>query len=197
VWDNVYVANIVQGIVTTLTVVFAFLYARRVFGLAAAAFCGVLFAFTPYFVKVSHELLTDMPALALMLAAMWLFDRRGVRNAFLSGIVCALAIQTRFTSLFLLVYFALDAALSSGKIRNLAVLLAGVAVAIAPYLAWVQWHYGTYFFPFVHARMIVTEWTAPVPAALYWEGLLRMFPYSMWLFFGAGILLPAARWALV
>ena len=195
IWDNVYVANLVQGVVTTLTMVFAFLYARREFGLSAALFSGFLFAFTPYFVEASHELLTDIPALALMLASMWLFDKPGARYAFLSGIAYALAIQTRFTSLFLIVYFALDAILSPKKIRTLAFLLAGAAVAIAPYLVWIRWNYGSFFFPFVQARRIVTEWTAPVPASFYWDALLQVFPYSMWLFFGAGVLLPVARWA--
>src|SRR6266480_4446703 len=141
IWDNVYVANLVQGVVTALTVVFGFLYARRGFGLAAALFSGFLFAFTPYFVEASHELLTDMPALALMLAAMWLFDKAGARYAFLSGVLYALAIQTRFTSLFLVVYFALDAIVSPKKIRSLAFLLAGAALAISPYLIWIRWNY--------------------------------------------------------
>jgi len=197
IWDHVYVANLVQGVVTTLTVVFAVLYARRGFGLATALFTGFLFAFTPYFVTASHQLLTDMPALALMLAAMWLFDKPGARYAFLSGIVYALAIQTRFTSLFLFVYFALDTVLSPKKIRSLAFLLAGAAVAIAPYLIWIRWNYGSFFFPFVQARRIVTEWTAPVPAGFYWEALLVVFPHSMWLLFGAGVLLPVARLAMV
>jgi 4-amino-4-deoxy-L-arabinose transferase-like glycosyltransferase len=196
IWDHVYIANLVQGVVTTLTVVFAFLYARRGFGLAAAFFSGFLFAFTPYFVNASHQLLTDMPALALMLAAMWLFEKPGARYGFLSGIVYALAIQTRFTSLFLIAYFALDAILFPKKIRSLAFLLAGAAVAIAPYLVWARWNYGSFFFPFVQARRIVTEWTAPVPAGFYWEALLQVFPYSMWLFFAAGVLLPLARRAM-
>lgn len=193
IWDNIYVANLVQGLVTTLTVVFAFLYARQAFGLAAALFSGFLFAFSPYFVEASHELLTDMPALALMLAAMWLFDKPGPRFAFAAGAVYALAIQTRYTSLFLIVYFALDAALSPRKIRNLAFLLPGAAVAIAPYLAWIRWNYGTFFYPFVQARRIVTEWTAPVPAGYYWDALPQVFPLSMWFFFAAGIVLPLAR----
>jgi 4-amino-4-deoxy-L-arabinose transferase-like glycosyltransferase len=196
IWDHVYVANLVQGVVTTLTVVFAFLYARRGFGLAAALFSGLLFAFTPYFVNASHQLLTDMPALALMLAAMWLFDKPGPRYALLAGIIYALAIQTRFTSLFLIVYFTLDAILSLKKIRSLAFLLAGAAVAIAPYLVWARWNYGSFFFPFVQARRIVTEWTEPLPASFYWDALLQVFPYSMWLFFGAGVLLPVAHRAM-
>jgi 4-amino-4-deoxy-L-arabinose transferase-like glycosyltransferase len=196
IWDDVYVANLVQGLVTTLTVVFAFLYARQAFGLAAALFSGFLFAFAPYFVKASHELLTDMPALALMLAAMWLFDKPGARYAFLSGVAYALAIQTRFTSLFLLVYFALNVIFFPKKIRSLSLLIAGAALAIAPYLVWVRLTYGTFFFPMVQARRIVTEWTAPVPARFYWEALLQVFPYSVWLFFAVGISLPLARWAM-
>jgi 4-amino-4-deoxy-L-arabinose transferase-like glycosyltransferase len=196
IWDNIYVANLVQGVVTTLVVLFAFLYVRPAFGPVAALFGAFLFAFTPYLVARSHDLLTDMPALALMLAAMWLFDRPGPRFALLAGVVYALAIQTRFTSLFLIVYFALEAILSPKKLRNLALLVAGAAAAISPYLLWVRWNYGSIFFPFVMARRIVTEWTAPVPARFYWNALIEIFPYSMWLFFGVGVLLIIARWAI-
>jgi len=196
IWDNVYVANLVQGVVTTLVVLFAFLYVRGVFGVAAAFFSAFLFAFTPYFAEASHQLLTDMPALALMLAAMWLFDKPGLRFALLAGAVYALAIQTRFTSLFLICYFALDATLSPKKLRNLALLLAGAAVTITPYLFWLRWNYGSFFFPFVMARRIVTEWTALVPTRFYWNALTEIFPSSMWLFFGIGALLPIARWTM-
>jgi 4-amino-4-deoxy-L-arabinose transferase-like glycosyltransferase len=196
IWDNVFVANLVQGVATTLVVLFAFLYVRGVFGVAAAFFGAFLFAFTPYFVDASHELLTDMPALALMLAAMWLFDKPGPRFALFAGVVLALAVQTRFTSLFLVVYFALEAIRSPKKLRNLALLLVGAAAAITPYLLWVRWNYGSFFFPFVMARRIVNEWTAPVPASFYWDALPVIFPTSMWLFFGVGVLLPIARWAM-
>ena len=193
IWDNVYVANLVQGLVSTLTVVFAFLFVRPVFGIGVAVFSGLLIAFAPYFVIASHQLLTDSPAMALMLAAMWLFDKRGARYACLAGIVYALAIQTRFTSLFLLLYFVLDTASSPAKIRHLAMLLAAAGAAMVPYLAWAQWNLGSFYFPFAHARRIVTEWTAPVPASFYWDALLVIFPYSVWVFFGAGLLLPIVR----
>ena len=65
------------------------------------------------------------------------------------------------------------------------------AVTITPYLLWVRWNYGSFFFPFVMARRIVTEWTAPVPARFYWDALPVIFPNSMWLFFGVGAL---CRW---
>src|SRR5207249_2140410 len=95
-----------------VAVLFAFLYVRRAFGAVSGIAAALLFAFTPYLVETSHELLTDMPAVALMLAAMWLFDKPGPRFAILAGAAYALAVQTRFTSLFLIVYFALDASLS-------------------------------------------------------------------------------------
>ena len=193
-WDNIYVANIVQAVVTTLGVLFAFLYVRGAFGAVPGIAAAFLFAFTPYLVETSHELLTDMPAVAFMLAAMWLFDKPGPRFAILAGAAYALAVQTRFTSLFLIVYFALDASLSLKKLRQLAILGVAAGVTIAPYLIWVRWNYGSFLFPFVLARRIVTEWTAPVASGFYFDAALEIFPPSLWLFFALGLLLFVMRW---
>lgn len=189
-WDNIYVANIVQAVVTTLAVLFAFLYVRRAFGVGSGIAAALLFAFTPYLVETSHELLTDMPAVAFMLAAMWLFDKPGPRFAILAGATYALAVQTRFTSLFLMVYFALDASLSLKKLRQLAILVVAAGVTIAPYLIWVRWNYGSFLFPFVLARRIVTEWTAPVASRFYFDAVFEIFPPSLWLLFALGLLSP-------
>ncbi len=196
-WDNIYVANIVQAIVTTLAVLFAFLYVRGAFGVVCGMAAAFLFAFTPYLVETSHELLTDMPAVAFMLAAMWLFDKPGPRFAILAGATYALAIQTRFTSLFLIVYFALDASLSpQKKLRQLVILVVAAGITIAPYLIWIRWNYGSFLFPFVLARRIVTERTAPVPARFYFDAVLQIFPPSLWLFFALGLCSPVMRWGL-
>jgi len=193
-WDNIYVANIVQAVVTTLAVLFAFLYVRGAFGAVSGIAAASLFAFTPYLVETSHELLTDMPAVALMLAAMWLFDKPGPRFAILAGAAYALAVQTRFTSLFLIVYFALDASLSLKKLRQLAILVVAAGVTIAPYLIWVRWNYGSFLFPFILARRIVTEWTAPVASGFYFDAVLEIFPPSLRLLFALGLLLFVMRW---
>jgi 4-amino-4-deoxy-L-arabinose transferase-like glycosyltransferase len=194
-WDDIYVANIVQAVVTTLAVLFAFLYVRGAFGAVSGIAAAFLFAFTPYLVETSHELLTDMPAVAFMLAAMWLFDKPGPRFAILAGAAYALAVQTRFTSLFLIVYFALDASLSLKKLRQLAILVVAAGVTIAPYLIWVRWNYGSFLFSFVLARRIVTDSTAPVAARFYFDAVLEIFPPSLWLFFALGLLSPVMRWA--
>jgi len=193
-WDNIYVANIVQAVVTTLAVLFAFFYVRGAFGAVSGIAAASLFAFTPYLVETSHELLTDMPAVALMLAAMWLFDKPGPRFAILAGAAYALAVQTRFTSLFLIVYFALDASLSLKKLRQLAILVVAAGVTIAPYLIWVRWNYGSFLFPFILARRIVTEWTAPVASGFYFDAVLEIFPPSLRLLFALGLLLFVMRW---
>jgi len=193
-WNNIFVANLVQGIITTVAVVFMFLFIRPAFGLATAVFGALLLAFTPYFVIASHDLLTDMPAVALMISAMWLFDKPGSRYAIISGIVYALAIQTRFTSLFLLTYFVVDSLFCPRNIRRLAAFLVGAAAAMIPYLSWGLWNFGSAFLPFIQARKIITQWTAPTPPSLYTGALLQIFPYSTWVCFGVGILLPIARW---
>jgi len=132
IWDSIYVANVVQGIVSGLVVLFAYLYVRAVFGTVAAVATAAMFALTPYVVASSHDLLTDGPAVTLMLAAMWLFDRRGLRAALLAGVVLALAVQTRYTSLFLATYFVLDALVTPKKVPQLLATGAAAVLAVTP-----------------------------------------------------------------
>ncbi len=193
-WDNIYVANLIQGLWTTTAVLFAFVYVRKAFGLLSGLCAAFLLAFGPYFVETSHELLTDMPAVALMLAAMWLFDKSGAPFALLAGVAYALSIETRFTSLFLMLYFLLEVALSPRKFRQLVLLGVGAAASLGPYLIWLKWKYDSFFYPFVLARRIVQEWTAPVPARFYFEGVRGIFPLSLWALFALAVLLLVLLW---
>ena len=167
---------------------------RTAFGLLSGLCAAFLLAFGPYFVETSHELLTDMPAVALMLAAMWLFEKRGAPFALLAGVAYALSIETRFTSLFLMLYFFLEVALSAKKFRQLVLLGVGAAASLAPYLIWLKWKYDSFFYPFVLARRIVQEWTAPVPARFYFEGVRGIFPLSLWALFALAVLLLVLAW---
>ncbi len=185
--DSIYVANIVQGVVTSLAVVFAFLYMRRLFGVTAALFAAALFAFMPYLAHTSHDLLTDGPALTLMLCAMWLYDKPGVRFAVLAGVAYSLAIQTRYTSLFLGLYFLLDTVVAPQKARNFLAWGVAAAAALAPYLLWNQFAFGWFLHPFAIARRIVTEWTAPMPASFYFDALAQIFPITVWGLFAIGV----------
>ena len=194
-WNNLYVANVMQGLVTVLAVLFGFLYVRRSFG-ATAGFCAAfLLAFAPYFVKTSHELMTDMPAVALMLAAMWLFDMTGARAAFSAGVAYGLAVETRFTSIFLALYFLLEAGFAPERFRRLVWLGLGAAATLAPYLVWLKVTYGAFLYPFLMARRIVEEWTAPMPAQFYFQTVRGIFPPSLWALFAATVVLLILTWA--
>ncbi len=179
-WQDIYAAQMVQGLATTLGVLFGFLYARRAFGVRVALGCALFLAFTPYLVFISWQLLTDMPAVTLLLGAMWLFDRTGARWALAAGVMVGLAILTRYTSGFVLLYFGLLLVAGLSSWLRLLLLGIGAGVAVAPYLVWSKLTFGGFLHPMEHARNIVTLWTAPVPGRLYWEGLFQVFPISVW-----------------
>jgi 4-amino-4-deoxy-L-arabinose transferase-like glycosyltransferase len=174
-WNHIYVANLVQGVLTSMVILFGFLFTRRAFGERPAFFAALLFAFTPYLVGSSHSLLTGMPAVALMLCAMASFQRPGLRWAVLAGLAFALAVQMRFTSLFLLGYFILYVVFTPKRLRDLGALVVAAALTMVPYLAWVQLRYGDFLQPFTHARDIVTKWNAPVPASFYLAALVEIY----------------------
>jgi 4-amino-4-deoxy-L-arabinose transferase-like glycosyltransferase len=190
IWDSIFVANIVQGILSGLMVLFAFLYVRSVFGAIAGLAAAALFAFTPYVVVTSHELLTDAPAVTLMLAAMWLFDKPGARWALFAGFVFALAVQMRYTSIFLACYLVLDAVIAPRKLRHLLLAGASAALTVTPYLLWNYSRFGSPVYPFELARRIVHEWTAPMPAVFYFRALAELFPPTIWALFALGV----AQW---
>ena len=191
-WDHLYVAQLLQGLASGLAVLFAFLYAQRAFGRHAAMAAAIVMAFTPYFVAASHPLLTDMPAVTVILAAMWLFERQRGRDDFLSGLVFALAILTRYTSTFFGLYFLLTALATPHRWRGLLPFAGGALAGLAPYLFWSWRRFGDPLYPLAHARRIVTEWTAPVPADLYLQGLFSVFPLAVVLLFALGTAVLAA-----
>lgn len=185
-WDHTYAAQLLQGLASGLAVLFVFLYAQRAFGRPAALAAAVAMAFSPYFVAASHNLLTDMPAVTVILAAMWLFERRRGRDDFLSGLLFALAILTRYTSTFFGLYFLLTALSTPRRWRSLLPFSVAALAGLTPYLVW-SWHrFGNPLYPLAHARRIVTEWTAPVPAGLYFDGLFIVFPFAVLVFFALG-----------
>ncbi len=192
-WNHIYAANVVQGLVTMLAVFFGFLLVREAFGRIPAWCTAALLTLMPFLVNASHDLLTDAPALTLMLASMWAFEKPGTRFLLLSGALCALAIQTRFTSMFLLVYFLLQAIVVHKKVAQLGWWAAAAAAATAPYLIWARWTFGNFFHPFVRGRQMVTEWTSPVPPAFYWDALGTVFPSSIWPLAALGLLVPFMR----
>ena len=162
VWHHVYAACIATALLNALGPVFLYFSGRMMAGRAAAVLASLLLAFSPYFVGVfplgfvsddtGNSLLSDSPALTLLIVALLLFllalrHQTDLRFAW-PGFVLGLAVLMRFGSLSsagllaLLVLFAdrwWRAALACG---------AGFMASIGPYLCWSRFHYGRFLATF-------------------------------------------------
>jgi 4-amino-4-deoxy-L-arabinose transferase-like glycosyltransferase len=202
-WHHVYAASIAAALLNALGPAFLYFSGRTIAGRVPAAIAALLLAFTPFFVGVfppgfvsddtGNSLLSDSPALTLIVLAFWLLLRAlrqqtGWRFACV-GLVLALAVLMRFASLSsvgvlaLLVFFAdrwWRAAVACG---------AGFAAGIAPYLCWSRWRYGGFF------RTFRNGWgyfEGPGESRLFYIGNFgNIFSWIA----AAGLALWIARWA--
>ncbi len=156
VWHSVYAADIVTAALNAAGPALLYVGGCRIVGRAGAAIAALLLAFTPFFVGVfpagfdsdntGNSLLTDSPALTLILLAFWLFlcalrRERSFRFAG-AGFVLGLAVLMRFASLssagvLMLLVFA-----ASRWWRAAVASALGFLLAIVPYLCWSRIHYG-------------------------------------------------------
>ena len=155
-WHSVYAADIVTAAMNAAAPALLYVSGRRIIGRAGAVIAALLLAFTPFFVGVfpagfdsdntGNSLLTDSPALTLILLAFWLFLcalRRESSFRFAgAGFALGLAVLMRFASLssagvLMLLVFA------AARWRRAAIASAlGFLLAIVPYLCWSRIHYG-------------------------------------------------------
>lgn len=155
-WHHIYAADIVTALLNALGPALLYMSGRLVVGRIAAAIASLLLAFSPFFVGVfpagfvsdntGNSLLSDSPALTIILLAFWLLLRALHHQSDLrfacAGFVLALAVLMRFASLssisvLSLLIFGADrwwrAALACG---------AGFFAGLGPYLFWSRMRYG-------------------------------------------------------
>ena len=158
-WHHVYAASIATALLNALGPAFLYVSGRMIAGRFPAAIASLLLAFSPFFVGIfptgfmsddtGNSLLSDSPALTLILLSFWLLLRALCKQTDLrfacAGFVLALTVLMRFPSLpsvgmLSLLVLAADrwwrAALTSG---------AGFAAGIGPYLCWSRFRYGGFF----------------------------------------------------
>jgi 4-amino-4-deoxy-L-arabinose transferase-like glycosyltransferase len=157
-WNHVYAASIATALVNALGPALLYLSGRMIAGRIPAAIASLLLAFSPFFVGVfppgfvsddtGNSLLSDSPALTLILLAFWLLLRAlrkptGLRFAS-AGFVLALAVLMRFASLTTVgVLSLLVFATTADKWwRSTLACGAGFAAGIVPYLCWSRVRYG-------------------------------------------------------
>jgi 4-amino-4-deoxy-L-arabinose transferase-like glycosyltransferase len=159
-WDHIYAACLITAFINSLGPVFLYLAGCLSVGSVAAAIAALLLAFSPFFVGVfpagfvsddtGNSLLTDSPALTLLLLGLWLLVRalnhQNASRFAWAGFVLGLSILMRFGSIPAVgVLFLLSLA---AKQRWKALLACGVGIlaGLGPYLLWSRVRFGAFFF---------------------------------------------------
>ena len=158
-WHHIYAADIAAALLNALGSAWLYLSGRMIVGRIAAAIASLLLAFSPFFVGVfpsgfasdntGNSLLSDSPALSLILLAFWLLLRALRKQTELrfacAGFVLGLAVLMRFASLSSICALSLLILAADRWWRAAFACAAGFFVGIGPYLFWSRLHYGGVF----------------------------------------------------
>jgi 4-amino-4-deoxy-L-arabinose transferase-like glycosyltransferase len=166
IWHSDYVAWVVTALLNALGSAFLFLGGRKIVGTMAAAIAAFLLAFAPFSAGVfrdsagqialdfsGHSLLSDCPALTLILLSFWLLLRAlegqtDWRFA-VAGFTLGLAVLMRFGSLSSVGLLALLVLAANRKWRAALACAVGFAASVGPYLCWSRLRYGGFLATFV------------------------------------------------
>ena len=159
-WRHIFAACIATGFVNALGPVFLFFAGRLSVGRLPAAIASLLLAFSPFFIGIfpadfasddtGNSLLTDSPALTLVLLGFWLLlralDRPTVFRFFCAGFALALCILMRFGSIPSVAMLLLLPLATRSRWKAIVACLSGLALGVAPYLLWSRFTYGDFLF---------------------------------------------------
>lgn len=157
--DHIFAASIVTAALNALGPVLLFLSGRRIVGALPSALASLLLAFGPFFVGVfpagfdsddtGNSLLTDSPALTLVLLGLWLMLRAletpRLSRFILAGFAVSLAILMRFGSIPSVGLLCLLPLAAKERWRAMVDTAAGFMLGLGPYLLWSRMTYGGYF----------------------------------------------------
>ena len=157
--DHIFSACIATAALNALAPVLLFLSGRRIVGPLPSALASLLLAFGQFFVGVfppgfdsddtGNSLLTDSPALTLILLGLWLI-LKALRNQrtwrfMLAGFALSLAVLMRFGSVPSVGFLCLLPLAARQRWKALAATAAGFIAGLAPYLLWSRFTYGGFF----------------------------------------------------
>jgi 4-amino-4-deoxy-L-arabinose transferase-like glycosyltransferase len=158
-WHHVYAASMATALLNALGPALLYVSGRMIAGRIPAAIAALLLAFSPFFVGVfptgfvsddtGNSLLSDSPALTLILLSFWLLLRAIRKQTHLRfacvGFVLALTVLMRFASLSSVGVLSLLVFAADRYWRAALACAAGFAVGIGPYLFWSRLRYGGFF----------------------------------------------------
>ena len=194
--DHVFSACVATAALNALGPVLLFLSGRKIVGTLPAALASLLLAFGPFFVGVfppgfdsddtGNSLLTDSPALTLIVLGFWLMVRalenQKAWRFILAGFGLSLALLMRFGSIPAVGVLFLLPLMAKRRWSSLAAAGGGFVLGFGPYLLWSQVAYGG-FFETIRQGWSHVEGAAP-PFAFYlsnapiiftWIGLIGLF----------------------
>ena len=162
-WHHDYAAWIVAVGLNALGPLFLYLGGRGFIGRLPATLAALMLGVSPFMANAfppgdpsfqgdntGHSLLTDCPALTIILLAFWLMVRAlRVPSAlcfFLAGLALAAAGLMRFGSLSSICIIGLLTVFSPPVARSLTACVGGFAIGVSPYLFWSRWRYGGFFY---------------------------------------------------
>jgi hypothetical protein len=169
VWHSIWAASIATALVNALGPLFLYRAGRLAVGRVPAAIAALLLAFSPFFVGVfpqgfesddtGNSLLTDSPALTLVLLAFWLLLRALARQNLLrfvwAGLALALTFLMRFGSLPSVGMLFLMPLGAARRWKALLACAAGFLCGVGPYLIWSRVTYGGFLATLRAARRAV------------------------------------------
>ncbi len=179
IWHSAYAASILTAALNSLGPLFLYLIGRRIGGRLTAAIAALLLAFLPFFVggSTGNSLLTDSPALSLILICFWTLLKvadAGIWSVF-AGFMGALAVLTRFASLPTVALLSLLLLRSDRKLRAVIKFVVGFAVAFGPYLLWSRIRYGGFLTTLRQGWANVTG--SVEPALFYCRHFVEVFSW--------------------
>ena len=200
-WHSVYAASILVALLNALGPLFLYLGGRRLVGRVGAGIAALLLAFSPFFVAgdTGNSLLTDSPALTLVLVSLWLVlaavEHPSVVGFVAAGLVSSLAVLMRFASLPTIALLSLLLLRADRWFRAALQFGAGFAIGICPYLLWSRIRYGGFLATLQRGWANVAGSTEP--AAYYVRNFDKVFPWItaaglvLWL---AGRIVGKLKW---
>jgi 4-amino-4-deoxy-L-arabinose transferase-like glycosyltransferase len=158
-WHHVYAASIATALLNALGPALLYVTGRMIAGRIPAAIASLLLAFLPFFVGIfptgfvsddtGNSLLSDSPALTLILLSFWLLLHALRRQTDLrfacAGFVLALAVLMRFASLSSVGVLSLLVLAADRWWRAALACGAGFAAGTGPYFCWSRFRYGGFF----------------------------------------------------
>ena len=200
--NHVYAAGVTTALLNALGPALLYLCGRSIVGRIPAAIAALLLAFAPFFVGVfppgfgsddtGNSLLSDSPALTLMLVAVW-FSLSALRKSMavhfaIAGFFLGLTFLMRFASLSTIAVLSLLIFAAPRRWRAALAWAVGFSVAVVPYLCWSRVRYGA-FLATVYNGWVYFQGAQDSPS-YYLKNFGNIFT---WLTL-AGLALWAGRW---